>query len=368
MEKLRKYTVILAILIIVSLMLGFTYPSTSAESAVLIDSKTGRIMYSLNHNLRRPMASTTKIMTALLAIEYGELDSIVKVKSSAVGVEGSSIYLAKDEEILLKDLVYGLMLRSGNDAAVAIAEHISGSVDKFVELMNKKAKDIGAINTNFVNPHGLHDPNHFSTAYDLAIITREAMKMDFFREVSKARTWVADREINQYFSNKNDVVWKYKGGDGVKIGYTRVAGRCLVASATRDEMQLIAVVINDGNWFNDSYRMLDYGFDNYKPTLLLSKSQFLKKIEILNGDRDFLNLLYEEDLIIPVKEEEKEKIKIVLDLPDSLNAPIYKGQKLGSIKFFLEGELLYTKEVKSTIEVTKPKPKSNFIKFIKSIF
>ncbi|MFA5524252.1 MAG: D-alanyl-D-alanine carboxypeptidase family protein [Tissierellales bacterium] len=368
MKKLEKLTIILIFLIIVNLMLGFTYPSTSAESAVLIDSKTGRVIYSSNHNLRRPVASTTKIMTALLAIEYGDLYSIVKVKDSAIGVEGSSIYLAKGEEILLKDLVYGLMLRSGNDAAVAIAEHISGSVDKFVNLMNEKAKNIGASNTNFVNPHGLHDPNHFSTAYDLAIITREAMKTDFFRDVSKTKTWVADREINQYFSNKNDVVWEYKGGDGVKIGYTKAAGRCLVASATRDEIQLIAVVINDGNWFNDSYRMLDYGFDNFKPSLLLSKNQFLKKVELLNGDIDFLNLVYEDDLIIPLNEEEKEKIKILLDIPDSMNAPIYKGQKLGSIQVFLEGKLLYTSEVKSTIEIKKYKPKSNFRNFIKSFF
>lgn len=355
-------------LTIISLLSGFTHPSPSAESAVLIEYKTGRIIYSLNHELKRPMASTTKIMTALLAIEHGDLDSVVKVKDSAVGVEGSSIYLTKGEEILLKDLVYGLMLRSGNDAAVAIAEHISGSVDKFVDLMNKKARDIGAINTNFTNPHGLHDPNHFSTAYDMAIITREAMKLDFFKEVSKAKTWVADREINQYFSNKNDVVWKYKGGDGVKIGYTKASGRCLVASATRDEMQLIAVVLNDGNWFNDCYNMLDYGFQNYKPALLLSRGQFLKRIEILDGDKNYLNIKYNDDLIIPLKEDEKEKTKIILNLPDSLSAPIYKGQKLGNVQVFLEGKLLYTTEVRADAEISKPKPKSNFIKFLKSIF
>ncbi|WIV10967.1 D-alanyl-D-alanine carboxypeptidase family protein [Proteiniborus sp. MB09-C3] len=366
--KIKKLTVILIMIIIINLLLGFKDPSPSAESAVLIDSKTGRIMYSLNHDLKRPMASTTKIMTALLAIEHGDLDSIVKVKDSAVGVEGSSIYLAKNEEILLKDLIYGLMLRSGNDAAVAIAEHISGSIDKFVILMNEKAKDIGALNTNFVNPHGLHDSNHYSTAYDLAIITREAMKLDFFREVSKTKTWVANREINQHFLNKNDVLWDYKGGDGVKIGYTKAAGRCLVASATRDEMQLIAVVINDGNWFNDCYRMFDFGFENYKPTLLISKGQFLKKIKISNGYKDYFNLLSEDDLIIPLKDEEKEKAKIILNLPDSLSAPIYKGQKLGNIQVFLEGELLHTAEIKSMLEISKPKSKNNFIKFLKSIF
>lgn len=368
MNIIKKIKIVLTITIIAFLMLGFTFPSISAESAILIDSKTGRIMYSLNPDVKRPMASTTKIMTALLAIEHGDLDSIVKVKDNAVGVEGSSIYLEKNEEILLKDLIYGLMLRSGNDAAVAIAEHISGSVDKFVNLMNKKARSIGANNTSFVNPHGLHDSNHYSTAYDLAIITREAMKLDFFREVAKTKTWVASRNINQYFSNKNDVIWQYEGGDGVKIGYTKASGRCLVASATRDEIQLIAVVINDGNWFNDCYRMLDFGFENYKPALLLSKGQFLKKIEILDGDRGYINLLCEDDLIIPLKDDEKEKIKIVLNLSDSITAPVYRGQKLGSIQVFLEGKLLYTAEIKSKFELSKRSPKSNFIKFIKNIF
>lgn len=368
MKKFKKFILVIFILILFSFLLGFTKPKTSAESAVLIDSKTGRILYSYNHDLKRPMASTTKIMTALLAIEYGDLDSIVKIKESAVGVEGSSIYLRKDEEISLRDLIYGLMLRSGNDAAVAIAEHISGSVDKFVELMNKRAKEIGAVNTNFVNPHGLHDPNHYSTAYDMALITREAMKNDFFKEVSKTKTWIANREINQYFTNKNDVLRKYKGGDGVKTGYTKVAGRCLVASATRDEVQLIAVVINDGNWFNDCYSLLDYGFENYRPTLLLSKSQFLKKIRILEGTSEYLNVLCNEDLIIPLSEEEREKVKIVLNIPDTLNSPISKGQKLGNIQVFLEGKLLYTLDANSSFEIKKLKPKTNFIKFLKNIF
>lgn len=368
MNKLKKAKMLIAIILIEFLILGFTYPSTSAESAILIDSKTGRILYSISHDLKRPMASTTKIMTALLAIEHGDLDSLVKVKTNALGVEGSSIFLKKNEEILLRDLIYGLMLRSGNDAAVAIAEHISGSVDKFVNLMNIKAKNIGANNTNFVNPHGLHDPNHYSSAYDMAIITREAMKLDFFREVVKTKTWVANRDTNQYFSNKNDVLWKYKGGDGVKTGYTRAAGRCLVASATRDEMQLIAVVINDSNWFNDCYSMFDYGFENYKPALLLSKGQFLKKIEILDGDKEYLNLLCEDDLIIPVKDDEKGKIKIILNLPDSLAAPVYKDQRIGNIQVFLEGKLLYTAQIKSNFDLNKSKPKGNFIKFIKSIF
>lgn len=368
MNRLKKTKIIIFLIIISNFLIGFTYPPPSAEGAVLMDSKTGRVMYSLNPDLKRPIASTTKIMTALLAVEYGELDSIVKVKDNAVGVEGSSIYLAKNEEISLRDLIYGLMLRSGNDAAVAIAQHISGSVSDFISLMNQKARSIGANNTNFVNPHGLHDPNHYSTAYDMALITREAMKLDFFKEVVKTKTWVANREINQYFSNKNNVLWKYKGGDGVKTGYTMASGRCLVASATRNEMQLIAVVINDGNWFNDCYNMLDFGFDNYKPSLLLSKGQFLKKIVVLDGEIEYLNLFCEDDLIVPLTEEEKDKIKIAVNLPDSINAPIEKGKKIGGLEVFLEGKLLYTTEIKLNIELSKRHPDSNFLKFMKKLF
>lgn len=363
-----KTFLVLLVIVIFCFTAGFAYPSPSAESAVLIDSTTGRIMYSLNPNIKKPIASTTKIMTALLAIEHGDLNSKVKVNKNSVGIEGSSIYLNEDEEISLKDMIYGLMLRSGNDAAVAIAEHISGSVAEFVKLMNERAKEIGAHNTNFVNPHGLHDQNHYSTAYDLAIITREAMKQEFFREVSKTKLWIAKRDVNHYFYNKNNVLWEYEGGDGVKIGYTRVAGRCLVASATRDEIQLISVVINDGNWFNDCYDMLDYGFDNYKPILLLSKGQFLKEVSIINGEKNSINVLSDKDLIIPLKDKEIEKIKIILNFPDSINAPVLNGQKLGNIQVFLEGRLLYTKDIKSKIDIKERNSKFNLIKFLNNIF
>lgn len=368
MIKKKKFPILIIIIVISIFTTGFTYPSPSADGAVLIESKTGRVLYSLNQHLKRPMASTTKIMTALLAIENGELDSIVKISPNAVGVEGSSIYLKEGEEISLRDLIYGLMLRSGNDAAIAIAEYISGSEEEFVKLMNKRAKEIGAINTNFTNPHGLHNPNHYSTAYDMALITREAMKLDFFKEVVKTKNWIANREINQFFSNKNNVLWKYKGGDGVKIGYTKASGRCLVASATRDNVQLIAVVLNDGNWFNDCYRMLDYGFEHYRPSLLLSKGQFLKKVQIHNGNREYLNILSDEDVIIPLKEEERERIKIIVDIDNHLKAPIVIGQNLGEVKFYLDGELIYSKDIKSNIEISQREPESNFIKFLKYFF
>ncbi|RKD34540.1 D-alanyl-D-alanine carboxypeptidase family protein [Thermohalobacter berrensis] len=342
MKKQKKY-----LLILVTFLILFSYNTTYADnlmingkSGILIERNSGRILYSYNPHLKLPMASTTKIMTALLALDYGNLDDIVKVKRSAVGIEGSSIYLKTGEEITLRDLVYGLMLRSGNDAAVAIAEHISGSVNKFAQLMNKRAKEIGAKNTNFTNPHGLHNDNHYTTAYDLAIITREALKNEEFRKIVKTNLWVANRPINKYFYNKNKTIRQYEGGDGVKIGYTTRAGRCLVASATRNNMQLIAVVLDDYSWFNDCYKLFDYGFSNYKPMVIYEKNQFIKNIKVLNGKSNNLQVVADKTVLLPLKEEEKKDIKTIIKLPKEIKAPIKKGQVIGKIKVFLEGKLI----------------------------
>lgn len=311
------------------------------QSSILIDRKSGRVLYKNNENLKLPMASTTKIMTALIALENGELDDIVKIDKRSVGIEGSSIYLREGEEISLRDLLYGLMLRSGNDAAVAIAIHISGSIDDFVKLMNDRAKEIGAINTNFVNPHGLHNDNHYTTAYDLALITREAMKNDEFRKIVKTKLWVADRDINKYFYNKNKTLWQYEGGDGVKIGYTQKSGRCLVSSATKNGMQLIAVTLNNNSWFQSCYNLFDYGFNNYKPMVVYDKGQFIGNIYVSNGKKDTISAVTADSCVIPLKEDEVKNIKIVTKIPESLQAPIYKGQKIGIIKVFMNGSIAY---------------------------
>lgn len=325
----------------------------SATSAILIDSKTGRTLFSKNPHLKLPMASTTKIMTALIAIEYGNLDEIVKIKRNSVGIEGSSIYLYENEEITLRDLVYGLMLRSGNDAAVAIATHIGDSLEGFAELMNKKAKEVGAINTNFTNPHGLHEDNHYTTAYDLALITREAMKHPEFKEISKTKIWKANREKNDYFYNKNKTLWQYDGGDGVKIGYTKAAGRCLVSSATKNGMQLISVVLNDGNWFNDCYSLLDYGFDNYKPMIIHDKEQFIRNVKVVNGSKEKVAAVVDAGLIIPLSEKDKEKIRIAINLPEQITAPVEKGSQLGDIQVYFDGQLISTNRIVAKEEINE---------------
>lgn len=340
----------------------------NAKSGILIEVNTGRVLFSYNSNMKLPMASTTKIMTALLAIEYGNLDDLVIIKRSSVGIEGSSIYLKEGESIRLRDLLYGLMLRSGNDAAMAIAEHIGGTVDNFIKLMNRKAKELGAINTNFTNPHGLHDENHYTTAYDLALITREALKKKEFRDIVKSKVWIADRDKNKYFYNKNKTLWQYKGGDGVKTGYTKKAGRCLVSSATRNGMQLVAIVLDDHSWFNDCYKLLDYGFSVFKPKVIFNKGQFIRNIEVVNGNKKKVPIITNKELIIPMKDNEIENIKINIELPEKIYAPIEKNQKIGKIRVYLNGELFVVNDLVAKYSV---KEKSIIIKlteYLRKIF
>lgn len=370
--KLKKYKIIIITIIFIFniniSIINAQIPRTYAKSALLMERDSGRVIYSYNAHLKLPPASTTKIMTALIAIEYGNLDDIVKINEKSVGIEGSSIYLRKGEELTLRDLVYGLMLRSGNDAAVAIAYHISGSIDKFSALMNYKAKSIGAYNTNFTNPHGLHDENHYTTAYDLALITREALKYEEFRKVSSTIKYIANREENNYFYNKNKTLWQYKNGDGVKIGFTKKSGRCLVSSATRNNMQLIAVVLNDSNWFNDCYRLLDYGFKYYKKETIIKKNQKLKQIKVIDGQQDTLVIKSTEEITYPLRDSEISRIKIIVDLPSYIKAPIYKDKKIGEIKIFMDGKILKTIDLYVPYEIKKKTSFQRTIEYIRKIF
>lgn len=363
MKLKQPITIVLTILLILQINSNLLYArdekalTPTAKSAILMDASTGRILYSKNANEELPMASTTKIMTALIALDKSNLDKKVKIKKDYVGVEGSSIYLVEDEEISIRDLLYGLMLRSGNDSATAIAGEIAGSTEGFSELMNKRAKNIGALNSNFKNPHGLHDEDHYTTAYDLAIITREAMKYKEFRDICKSKTWTADRDQNKVFNNKNKTLWQYEGGNGGKTGFTKAAGRCLVSTSTRNGIDLISVVINDGNWFSSCYNLMDYGYENYNSFVIYSKDQFIKSLELLNGNKEKINIVTKDELIIPLRKEERKNIKIVTKLPDQLDAPIKEGQSIGYLQVLLEGELIATTELISKSQVDKKSKK-----------
>lgn len=239
----------------------------SAGQAILIDGNTGSVLYEKAADQKAYPASTTKIMTALITIEtlnkYGSpISQMAEVPVCAEGVEGSSLYLQAGEKISIEDLLYGLMLVSGNDAAVALAEIIGGSQEKFVEMMNIRAAELGCSNTNFMNPNGLFDENHYTTARDMAVIAREAMKNETFRKIVASHQWQAKSRESTYvtFPNKNKTVFQYEGGNGIKIGYTENSGRTLVASAQRGEKSMICVVMSAPDWFNDAYKLMDQGF------------------------------------------------------------------------------------------------------------
>lgn len=253
-------------------------PTVQAESAVLLDVDTKRVLYEKNADEPKPIASITKIMTAILAIEYGRLDDLVVVSPKASRMEGSSIYLRPGEQVTLETLLYGLMLRSGNDAAVAIAEHIAGSEENFVKLMNMKAWELGMNRTQFANPHGLDAEGHYSTARDMALLSAYALKNPVFQEIVKTKvkrvSWPGEQWMRSW-ANKNKMLQFYDGADGVKTGYTKKAGRTLVSSATRGRQQLVVVTLNDPDDWRDHMRLLDYGFSQYPARLLLKEGQLL---------------------------------------------------------------------------------------------
>jgi serine-type D-Ala-D-Ala carboxypeptidase (penicillin-binding protein 5/6) len=286
-------------------------PSVSAQRAIVIDQDTGRVLYEKDAHTQSRIASITKIMTAILAIESGKMDETVEVSNNAVRAEGSSIYLKPGEKIKLKDLVFGLMLRSGNDSAVAIAEHVGGSLDGFVYLMNKKAEEIGMTNSHFENPHGLDDhENHYSTAYDMAILTRYAMQNEKYKEIAGTKVYTSpdpEHDWDRKWKNKNRLLTElYKYCTGGKTGYTKRAKRTLVTTATKGEQNLIAVTLNGPDDWNDHIQMFEFGFDNFDTVIALSEGK-IKKIK----DDFYKGKVYiKRDVLLAIKKEEEDSVRV----------------------------------------------------------
>ncbi|MBE7030890.1 MAG: D-alanyl-D-alanine carboxypeptidase [Ruminococcaceae bacterium] len=315
----------------------------SAKSAVVMDAMTGRVIYEKNAHAVLPMASTTKIMTALCAIEQGNPDDMVKVHPSAVGVEGSSMYLGHGETLTLRDLLYGLMLASGNDAAVAIAMHISGGILEFADLMNRTAQKIGATQTSFRNPNGLDAEGHHTTAYDLARITRYAMKYELFRTIVSSRTakmpW-AGHDYPRVLNNHNKLLKMYDGADGVKTGYTKKDGRCLVSSATRNGFQVIAVTLNAPNDWDDHAKMLDFAFDQYTAKPLVKAGDYLRTVMVKRGMGSSVQVHAGGDLTIPVPKGEAPDVQVLYHIPDVVDAPVGFEAVLGRVEAVYDNEVI----------------------------
>nr|WP_243648727.1 D-alanyl-D-alanine carboxypeptidase family protein [Hazenella coriacea] len=311
-----------------------------AQAAILMDATSERVLYGKNADKRMSIASLTKIMTAIVAIENKEnLEEEVVIGPHAVGIEGSSIYLKKDEKIPLSTLLYGLMLRSGNDAAIAIAEHVGGSVEGFIYLMNEKAEVLGLKNTHFMNPHGLDHSKHYSSAEDLAKLTAYALKNPTFREIVKTDVkkvpWPGE-QWDRTFYNKNKMLQFYQWADGVKTGYTQKARRTLVSSATKDGAQLITVTLNDGDDWKDSMMMFEYGFKHYDLVSVLKEGQVISKTEIENDQHQRLQVVVGRSFQYPLNEDEKKRITVEPIISYPLKLVNKEKMQVGSARIYLD--------------------------------
>lgn len=313
----------------------------NARAAILMDATSGRVLYGKNVDEEMLIASLTKIMTAIIAIEQGDLNELVTVGPNAVGVEGSSIYLKLGEKLPLSTLLYGLMLQSGNDAAVAIAEHIGGSVEGFVYLMNEKAEYLGLEHTRFANPHGLDHQEHYSSARDLAILTSYALKNETFREIVKTEVkvvpWPGEKWHRKIY-NKNKMLRLYQWADGVKTGYTKKAGRTLVSSATNGEERLVTVTLNDGDDWKESMMMFEYGFKHYDLVSILKKGQIVIETPIQTKDDKEFYVVAGTTFQYSLTDEEKKKITIepVITIPNRLVK--HANMQVGNARIYIDGE------------------------------
>ena len=296
----------------------------SAQKACVMDAVSGRLLLEKNADSQSLIASTTKIMTALVVCEQCNVLDRMRIPREAVGIEGSSMYLQEEEVLTIQELLYGLMLRSGNDAAVALAIYCGGTVEGFAELMNDKARSLGLRNTHFVNPNGLDAPGHYSTARDLAILAAYAMENPvFYKTVSAKNIRIGDR----YLTNHNKLLWQVEGADGVKTGYTKAAGRILVSSATRNDRRIIAVTINDGDDWKDHAVMLNNGFSRYRMQTIVSAGDCLGTMEVAGGENGHVEILAAEDFSYLLAEEEHPYT--MLPGPGFVYAPVAEGEDAG---------------------------------------
>lgn len=338
------------------------YASTSARGMVLIDASTNRILYSHNELEQMPMASTTKIVTAITVLENcNNLDEVVTITRPSTLIEGTSIYLKEGEQLSIRQLLYGLMLQSGNDAAHALALHIGGSIENFANMMEQTAIKAGATNSSFTNPHGLDDAEHYTTAYDLALITSYALKNQDFKDIVSTKKFIinaGEKTTARTLINKNRLLDSLVGCIGVKTGYTSKAGRCLVTACERDGVILVCVVLNCRPMFEESAAYIEKAFDEFENVKILEEYSCVGEIEVIGGDKSKVNLYNQKGCTMLLLPEEKSNINIEYDLPNVLEAPISKNEVVGKVKIFYNNNLIFSENI-YTMEDVKVVNKSN---------
>lgn len=315
-------------------------PATGAAAAVLMDQASGQVLFAHNPHQRRAPASTTKILTAIVALEFGNLDDVVTVSEHAAATEGSTMDLVAGERYSLRELLWGLMLESGNDAAVAIAEHIAGSEAAFARLMNETALRLGLRDTHFTNPHGLHDPAHFTTAYDLAVMTRYALANDYFARLVCQPEKVlcrGDGDWVRILSSTNRLLWYHEWIRGVKTGTTGAAGPCLVSSGELEGRRLIAVVLDSGDRWADSQALLEWGFEQFAPAQGGRAGDGVGQVAVARGRQPAVEARLAGDLTALVPPGLVPRVRRVLELARQVEAPVAAGQRLGTASLVLDG-------------------------------
>lgn len=373
MKKRIAFYILVFMCLLVNFNIVYATPAILSESAVLIDASSGTILAQKNADKKMYPASLTKIMTAILAIELGELTDVITVDDDTpFEIEGSHIALEPGEILTLKDLLYALMLPSANDAASVIAKHYGGSLENFVKMMNQKAKELGAYNTNFTNPHGLHDTNHYSTAADLALITKYTMENDTFRKIVSTTKYEIQttnkKDEPRYFTTLNKLIYNtsynqiyvdgayispyYEYATGAKTGYTPQAGNCLVATAKKDGTDLIAVTMKGISleMYQDAHNLFNYGFEEYESATLVGKNTFIKNIKIPSGDSKEISLITESDLTALIKKDTLDDIKSNVYI-DDITLPIEKNSVIGKIEYTLDNKVIGAVNLISPISV-----------------
>lgn len=356
-------------------------PKISSKHAIVLDRNSKEILYGKNEKIKTKMASTTKIMTSLIVIENCNLNDVVEISAKAAGTGGSRLKIKKGDKITVKDLLYGLMLRSGNDTAVALAEHVGGSVESFAVIMNKKAKELCLENTHFVTPHGLDSDEHYTTAYELAILTDYALKNEIFADIVKTKTCnISINGTSRAISNTNELLGNLNGVYGVKTGFTNGAGRCLVTAVKREDLDIICIVLGADTKkirTTDSVKLIEYAYANFKNIDLQVKieEEFNNwkninqgRINIEKGIKNVINLKLEEYNIkkYPIKNGTENKIKIEINANLNLIAPVEENTKIGEVTILYDNNIISEIGIITTEKTNKKGIKEYIVEILKS--
>lgn len=356
-KKLKHIIIIVFLVIFNIIMSNIMVLKTNAyadnSSEIVIELNSNRILHEKNAYSKKFMASTTKILTAITVIENCDVNEIVTVTNKTVGIEGSSIYLEVGEKLSVKDLLYGLMLRSGNDCAETLAVHVSKNIENFAVLMNNLANKIGAKNSNFVNPHGLHDENHYTTAYDLALISAYAMKNPLFREIvgtKKIKIPHTTREYDRILINKNKMLTEFEGSTGIKTGYTKKAGRCLVSSVKRNGMELICVVLNCPPMFERSKTLFTECYNEYNLYKIVESDEIIGFIPIKDSNKT-CPIIIKDDIYLPLTKNEFDEIRISYNLPTQISNYVESNTEIGDIQIFAQNNLIFNEKIYTIVDI-----------------